>query len=92
MALILIAGYVCNMDDSDKIAAAVVKALEDSRHISREEHRHHHNYLASKIARDEKWTEVLDQVKIHLMKVGSLAIITVLFVALYQYVKINLHN
>jgi len=80
------------VNESDKIAQAVVKALEESRHISREDHHEHHSYLAGKMARDQKWIEVLDQVKLHLIKYGALAVLTGAFVALWQYVKLNLHN
>lgn len=75
------------MNSAKEIAAEIVTELEKSRGIDRETHHRHHDYLETLITKENKRTEVWEQIKVHLMKYGALSLVTVLFVAAWHYFK-----
>ncbi len=80
------------MSDAKEIAEAVVSALEENRNIDHDTHNRHHDYIKLKIEREIKRVEILDQIKLHLMKYGAAALVSVVFFATWTYFKISLHS
>jgi len=73
------------MVDETKIAAAVVKALNESRTIDPETHHEHHEFITVMKRREAKRAQMYEAVTLHLAKFGSVALMSAVFVAIWFY-------
>ena len=80
------------MSGSAEIAKAVVEELNKTRNISSEEHDKHHKWIDLQIDKEARKLEIWEQVKLHIAKYGALAVFSGLCLAIWQYIKMNLHS
>ena len=73
------------MSEAEKIAAAVVSALESNRKLTPETHEIHHDYVDTLIIRDKKRADMYDQIKLHVVKYGALGVLGAIGIACWHY-------
>lgn len=79
-------------DEATKIANAVVHALEGARSLSREEHDSDHVWVRTQRDKEKRKQEIWEQIKIHLMKYGAVAMVSAMFLAVWHYLKTQVHQ
>ena len=83
---------VGDMSEAEKIAVAVVEALESKRQINQDTHHQHHDYIETLIIKENRLAEAWDQVKMHVAKFGSLGVVTFVAWACWHYFNEILKN
>ena len=67
--------------DIEQLALAIAKALQSARSVSDSEHYDHHRWISSKIERENAWRSFWDEMRRHVIKWGSISMISGLFYA-----------
>lgn len=80
------------MGDAEKIAVAVVEALEGKRKISQDTHHAHHDYIETMIIKEQKRSDSWDQIRFHLTKFSVFGVFTFFVMAIWHYVAEIIKN
>lgn len=72
---------------ADAAALAAVKALQQAKFISDNDHYNHHNWISAKIKSEESRAALFDELTKHVAKWGTIGVISFIFYGLYLAVK-----
>ena len=67
--------------DIEQLALAIAKALQSARSVSDSEHYDHHRWISSKIERENAWRAFWEEMRRHVIKWGSISVLSGLFYA-----------
>jgi len=72
---------------ADAAARAAVKALQEAKFISDQDHRNHHDWITSKIKSEEARALLFEELTRHVAKWGIIGMLSFIFYGLYLAVK-----
>lgn len=76
----------------EKLSVAMVKALQQSRSVSDSEHYDHHLWVTTHIEKEKRMAEFYSALLSHVVKWGSVSILTGIFYALWLFLKTELRR
>ena len=79
-------------DDTQSLAVAIAKALQQSRSVSDSEHFDHHVWITGQIEKDKRRAKFWEEMTTHVAKFGAWSIITGSVYAMWLGFKDLLHK
>lgn len=76
----------------EKLSLAMVKALQQSRSVSDSEHYDHHLWVTEHIEKEKRMAEFYGALLSHVVKWGSVSILTGIFYAVWLLIKSELRR
>lgn len=78
-------------EETDNLAAAIAKALQQARSVSDSEHYDHHRWITKQIQAEERRAEFWRHMAEHAAKWGAISVLSALFYALWLGIRQEFH-